>query len=126
VIPTRSNEQRTLLSLLNRLTNEEHIAIEDMVLLSPANATTSRFREGTVLGRKYRLSWKMEGGYIPNTLTCCSIFAFKGLEKAVVILAEPDKIQGYAEREPLVYVALSRAKSHLIILGQLSREQLST
>ncbi len=120
VVPTKASEQKTLLDLLNRLTNEERIAIEDIVLLSPASNTTSRFREGAILGKKYRLSWKMEGAYIPNTLTCCSIFAFKGLEKAVVILAEPDKIQGYTEREQLVYVALSRAKSHLIILGQLS------
>lgn len=116
----RSNEQQALLSLLNRLINEERIAIEDIVLLSPANSTTSRFREGTIIDRKYRLSWRMGGAYIPNTLTCCSIFAFKGLERAVVILAEPDKIQGYTEREQLVYVALSRARSHLIIFGQLS------
>ncbi len=125
-ISTKTGEQRTLLELLNRLTAEERIAIEDIVLLSPANSTTSRFREGTILGRKYRLSWKMEDSYVPNTLTCCSIFAFKGLEKTVVILAEPDKIQGYAEREQLAYVALSRAKSHLIILGQIARGQLST
>lgn len=120
VVSTKASEQKTLLDLLNRLTGEERIAIEDIVLLSPASSTTSRFREGTNLGKKYRLSWKMEGAYTPNTLTCCSIFAFKGLEKTVVILAEPDKIQGYTEREQLVYVALSRAKSHLIILGQLS------
>jgi hypothetical protein len=119
VVPTKNQEVKTLEKLLDRLIQEERIAIENIVLLSPASKTSSRFREGTRLGKRYRLSWEMERPFIPNTLMCCSIFAFKGLERDVVILAEPDKIQGYTEREQLVYVALSRARFHLILLGNL-------
>jgi DNA helicase IV len=50
---------------------------------------------------------------------CSTIFAFKGLERDVVIFVEPDKIQSNTEREQLIYVALSRARFHLIIVGNL-------
>ena len=90
------------------------------MLISPVSKTKSRFREGTNLGKRFKLSWEMEGQLTSNVLRCCTIFAFKGLERDVVILAEPDKIQSNAEREQLIYVALSRAKFHLIIFGNLS------
>ncbi len=114
-----SEEFKALAALLKRLVGEG-INIEDIVLLSPVAKYRSRFREGTNIAGQFRLSWNMQGSPEPNTLTCCTIFAFKGLERDIVILAEPDKIQENTEREQLIYVALSRAKFHLILLGDVA------
>jgi UvrD-like helicase C-terminal domain/AAA domain len=119
-VATKVAEQKALFELLKRLTQDEGIAIEDIVLLSPVGKNRSHYRAGTMLGRQFQLSWDMERPLVPHGLMCCTIFAFKGLERDVVIFAEPDKIQSSTEREQLIYVALSRARFHLIILGNLS------
>jgi hypothetical protein len=118
VAPKKADEYAALFELLRRLTQEEGIAIEDIVLLSPIGKNRSRFRQGAMLGRQFQLSWEMERPTVSNTLMCCTVFAFKGLERNVVIFAESDKIQGNTEREQLIYVALSRARFHLIIVSQ--------
>jgi ATP-dependent exoDNAse (exonuclease V) beta subunit len=48
-----------------------------------------------------------------------SIHAFKGLESDIVILAETASLATSREGRMLTYVALSRAKHHLIVLGEL-------
>lgn len=118
--PDARAEQRKLSELLQRLTQQERIPLDDIVLLSPVGKDASRYRDGSRMGQYY-LSWNIEGPPQRNALICCSIFAFKGLERAVVILAELDKLQytSPTEREQLIYVALSRAKQHLILLGAL-------
>jgi len=47
-----------------------------------------------------------------------TIHGFKGLERAVVILSELEHIPEEDQRS-LLYVALSRARNHLIVLGEL-------
>jgi hypothetical protein len=47
-----------------------------------------------------------------------TIRAAKGLESNVVILVEPDGVAGDKRRDKLLYVAISRAKHHLVVLGQ--------
>ena len=119
-VETKASEEfKVLAALLKRLV-AEGINIEDIVLLSPVAKYRSRFRDGTSIGGQYRLTWNMQGPPDPHTLTCCTIFAFKGLERDVVILAEPDKIEENTEREQLIYVALSRARFHLILLGDVA------
>ena len=114
--PTALAERKALQVLLQQLTQVEHIPLEDIVLLSPVGKERSYFPDGFRLGG-FHLNWQLGGSPQRNALTCCSIYAFKGLERAVVILAELDKIQHTAEREQLIYVAFSRAKQHLILLG---------
>ena len=48
----------------------------------------------------------------------CSIYSFKGLESPVVILTELDKLRSEIASQ-LVYVGLSRARHHAIVLGEL-------
>lgn len=121
--PLAQAEYKKLLELLRRLTQQEGIPLDQIVLLSPVGKDASRFRDGSLLGAgQFRLSWQMEGPPQRNALLCCSIFSFKGLERMVVILVEPDKIQQHnaaAVYEQLIYVALSRAKQYLIVLGNL-------
>ncbi len=116
-----SDEQLKLATLLKRLVDDDQVPVEDIVLLSPHKEDKSRFTVGLKLDGKFQLSWNMDNGSKPksNTITCCTIKAFKGLERPVVILIEPEKINGFPNPERLVYVALSRARLHLIILGNL-------
>lgn len=116
VAPTAPAQRKRLQALLHHLTRIEHIPLEDIVLLSPLSKERSYFPDGLRIG-DFRVNWQVGGPPQHNALTCCSIYAFKGLERAVVILAELDKIHHTAERELLIYVAFSRAKHHLIVLG---------
>ncbi|HEY1351675.1 MAG TPA: NERD domain-containing protein [Ktedonobacteraceae bacterium] len=124
IISKTQAERQALGLLLQRLTRQERIPLDHLVLLSPIGKDTSRFRDGGTIG-PFRLHWQMDGPVRRNALLCCSIFAFKGLERAVVILAEMDRIPlaARAEYEQLVYVALSRAKQHLILLGHLPQPE---
>lgn len=116
VAPTAQAERKRLQALLHQLTQIEQIPLEGIALLSPVSKERSYFPDGFRMG-DFRLNWQLGGPPLHNALDCCSIFSFKGLERAVVILAELDKIQHTAEREQLIYVAFSRAKQHLILLG---------
>jgi superfamily I DNA and RNA helicase len=48
----------------------------------------------------------------PNTIRISSIHRFKGLERRVVILMDAEGIS-----EELMYVALTRARAHLVVIG---------
>ena len=51
-----------------------------------------------------------------------TIYRFKGLESAVVILTELD--QRWEEiSDPLIYVGLSRARHHVVVIGELPTPQ---
>ncbi|PJF27182.1 MAG: hypothetical protein CUN52_14885, partial [Phototrophicales bacterium] len=46
------------------------------------------------------------------------IYSYKGLESSVVILTELDKAKDEV-RDILIYVGISRAKNHVIVIGDL-------
>lgn len=99
---------------LNRLT-DQGIPLDRMVLLTPFS-DKSRWKDGMVIG-KYRLRWgtatKSKNGLCVET-----IFAFKGLERPVVILSELNRAY-HAMRQnfdELCYVGYSRAKHYLVLL----------
>jgi hypothetical protein len=103
--------QRLLGTVLRNLIEEEHLAMEDIAVLTPSGAGKSRLRaRGTAGG--YRLSETVE----PGSILATSVHAFKGLERPVVILAE----LGDKHLEDLgryLYVGGSRARNHLIVLA---------
>src|SRR5262245_35426810 len=68
--------------VLRNLVDEEHVPLEDIVVLTPSGAGKSALRKrGPVDG--FRLSETVE----PGTVLATSVHAFKGLERPVVILA---------------------------------------
>ena len=105
---------------LHRLTVQEGIAGEDIVILTP------RSREHSVLWRfgalgNFRLTNRWPPGH--NEVYCTSVYMFKGLESPVVILAEvyPSTNQ---DIEAVLYVACSRARNHLVVLANADLPQL--
>lgn len=99
---------------LNRLTGQG-IPLDRMVLLTPFS-DKSRWKDGMIIG-KYRLRWGISTKS-KNGLCVETIFAFKGLERPVVILSELNRAY-HAMRQnfdELCYVGYSRAKHYLVIL----------
>ena len=97
--------------VLRNLVDEEHVPLEDIVVLTPSGTGKSPLRRrGSVDG--FRLSETVE----PGTVLATSVHAFKGLERPVVILAElGDK--HLEDLEQYLYVGGSRARNHLVVLA---------
>ncbi|MBI2332381.1 MAG: AAA family ATPase [Chloroflexi bacterium] len=97
-------------SVLNKLVNEEHVAAEEIVILTPYAQEKTSFKIGTRLGN-FTLS------DLPpqrrNEIQATTIHKFKGLERKVVIITEVDDKFRY-NPETLMYVGSSRARTHLI------------
>jgi hypothetical protein len=112
VLGYRNQEQlERLLALVLRNLQAEGVALEDVVVLTPAGPSKSALRQrGQVDG--YPLTdVPREGAVLAAT-----IHGFKGLEKPVVIVAE----LGERHEEGLatyLYVGGSRARNHLIVLA---------
>ena len=102
---------RLLGIVLTNLVEEEHLHLDDIVVLTPSGRAKSRLRARERIDG-FRLSERLE----PGTILATSVHGFKGLERAVVILAElGDK---HAEElSQYLYVGASRAKNELIVLA---------
>lgn len=108
------NELVALKKVVSQLINEEKVAIPHIVVLTPRSARSSVLKEGTPIGNGLTLTWR-EGG--PGKLTVRSVHGYKGLEAPVVILVEPYK--AYTDlADQVMYIALSRARDHLIVLDK--------
>jgi hypothetical protein len=102
---------RLLAVVLTNLVEQEHVPLEDIVVLTPSGTEKSRLRRrGSVDG--FRLSESVE----PDTVLATSVHAFKGLERPVVILAElGDK--HLEDLRQYLYIGGSRARNHLVVLA---------
>ncbi len=113
---TPQDAKRELQRVLHRLVNEENIRLEDIVILTPAADKRSQWKQDERLGN-FTLSWYLDTE-MPLAIRVCTIYRYKGLESAVVILTELE--QAHEEiRDQLVYVGLSRARHHAIVIGEL-------
>jgi hypothetical protein len=103
--------EHLLAVVLRNLVEEEHVPLEDIVVLTPSGAGKSRLRStGKVDG--FRLSETVE----PGTVLATSVHTFKGLERPVVILAELGD-RHLEDLRQYLYVGGSRARNHLVILA---------
>jgi hypothetical protein len=112
-------EKEALRKLLSRLVTEERLPTNNVVILTPRGTKTSELKEGERLG-PVTLTWERRPG--PGVVQVSSIYSFKGLESPIVILAELSKLEA-AQQDYLLYVATSRPRSHLVVLGDLPEPQ---
>ena len=113
--------KKELQRLLHRLIHEENIPYDEIVVLTPQSEKRSMWDNDEILGN-YVLSWDMQTE-MNMAIKVCSIYAYKGLESSVVILSELDKLRNDVARQ-LLYVGLSRARNHAVILGDLPEPQI--
>ena len=129
---TKEEELQQLESSLLKLLNEGIIP-EDIVVLCPARYENS---SASMLGNVNRIQVSDLGDISGEPGSCIifsTIHSFKGMESPVIILCGISSIDGDEERA-LLYVGMSRARSHLIIvaseklkkaLPELTRKRLS-
>ena len=99
--------------MLHRLTQDEGVAEKDIVVLSPFGPKHSAlWREPRYGNLALTDAWPPAPGYVQ----CETVHAFKGLERAVVVLAEVGD-EGRAKPEEMLYVGGSRAKTHLVVIA---------
>lgn len=111
------NLLKAVQQVLGRLIDREGFTTDQIVILTPASEGRSVLKPGTKLGNR-RLRWG--GRETSNDVLVSTIYSFKGLESAIVILVEMDRIPTYVRwPDHLCYVALTRAKHHLVVIGTL-------
>lgn len=112
--PAELNE--CLGALLVRLTQNENVPTNEIAVLTPSHKSTQRWREMPHLGPGFSYEYPPAVGTVYGT----TIFAFKGLERAVVILTEVDSLWLPAwdkvKIDELLYVGCSRAINYLVVL----------
>lgn len=104
---------RQLPKLLHRLVIEEHVNNDDVVILTPRGEKTTRLIPGLKLGI---FTLTNQPANHQSKIQATSVHKFKGLEKKIVILAEIDDRTQF-NRDMIMYVGCSRARTHLIILS---------
>jgi hypothetical protein len=104
-----------LASVLRRLQVEDRVPSDQIVVLTPlSRRKSSLWASAQKSGLRIADKWPAPAGQV-----CCStIHAFKGLEASVVVLAEAECLRSpqWTDADSLLYVACSRACSHLIVL----------
>jgi superfamily I DNA/RNA helicase len=107
---TKKEELRTeLRRVLHRCCNQEGLASDDVVVLTPRNTDRSG-----LLG-EYGSYCLVDAPSRPHEIQLSSVFHFQGLESKVVVIAGVrNRDQDFRE---LMYVACSRARSHLVVIA---------
>ena len=107
-------------ALLDRLVRDG-VALQDIVMLSPHRLRRSGLWEGRAAS-SYQFQ---EVGGTPDSASesdkpavkFCTIQTFKGLESSVVIMVDlTEKMDNWDDRQSLLYVGLSRARTLLLLM----------
>ena len=98
---------------LQELIFEEQVPTEQIVVLTPLRKNSWLWGADAAGSISLTSEWPPEG----NQVFATTIHSFKGLESAVVLLAEVERWPNKKnELENLLYVACSRARNHLIVM----------
>lgn len=98
--------------ICRRLMIDERIPSDEIVVLSPIRQK-SQLPGKRSLEISLTSSWPPPAGHVFTT----TIYDFKGMESAVVVLVETERWSfGGGDLESLLYVACSRARHHLLIV----------
>jgi hypothetical protein len=106
------DQAKTVAGVIERLCGQEEILPQDIVVLSSHGWENSKL--ASALPGRFVLT--PERGKHGNYVQFSSIRAFKGLESPVVILCELEDLDD-ATRDQQLYVGLSRARNHCVIVA---------
>ena len=101
---------RSLTKLLHRLINEEHVRPEEIAILTGRGQDSSAFA-GT---EQFGVFPCVPPPGTPGKVVFETVRRFKGLDSQVVILVEMESVIGDSA---LMHVAITRARSHLVVIG---------
>ena len=119
--------KRVLGTALRRVIDAAKLSPSDVVVLTPRSNRSSWLMDASgtpVETWPYRLmpEYGPEGSVLPpptkgNEVRVATIHRYKGLESAVVVIAEIDSRIAEADLAALLYVGATRARSHLVIVA---------
>lgn len=112
-VASRAALEREVGKTLHRLLREEQVAPNDVAVL------TGTALDRTALGRQRRIGTfpvTNDQDAEPGKVLLETIHRFKGLERPVIVLTELEGLEG-KEAAGVLYVGLSRARVHLIIVA---------
>jgi len=103
-----------LQNILHRLIVDDKVPSDEIAVLTPRSLSKGRLLDGGVGGGLlFTDTWPPPAGQI----YCTTIYDFKGLERAVVVLADIHRWPPeWDDMARLLYVGCSRARNHLIVL----------
>lgn len=106
--------------ILHRLIRDERLSNQDVVVLTLRHSRKSEDLPGppTEIANLRLGNFQLSGNLPLESMQVYtkSIYSFKGLERPVVIICEIDNQIPEDKLQTLLYAAISRAKSHLILL----------
>ena len=105
------DEKQILKQTIKKLLHSDDIKPDELVILNPLRMGKSKWEEGFKIGN-LQLSWDIN---VETKIRCSTIHSFKGLESPVIIMTELDCILS-KELKELLYVGMSRARNHLILI----------
>lgn len=105
--------RRELRKVLKKLTDTEGVPPCEIAVLTPRLLSQSLL-PGFVAENGIKL---VPNPVAPKEIQCASIADFKGLERSVVVVAELERSLTEEDGASLFYVALSRPRHHLVLLG---------
>ena len=118
-------QEQCVQKALQRLAGEEKVDTNQIVLLTTRSPEKTPFQPNKCLGN-FQLVEAMDSTSRSNAIRLFSVHRFKGLESRVIILTGLEDNDA-SWLNPLLYVACSRARTHLIIVAhERSRPQLET
>ncbi len=113
--------QDVLARVVARLVEDQSIDPRDITVITPRSQARSALTEGLPLGSSTRLTWLDQAKV--GAVQISTIHSFKGMESPIVIVVETEGLQSPYLGDTLTYVALSRARHHLIVIGTLPEPQ---
>lgn len=108
-------EVAALVHVLDRLVKAENVRPEDILVITGRPQKKSRWYTQQNVG-EHKLTWRADA-MVPGRVALSTVRSAKGLERSVVVLTELDGLREELKRDALLYVALSRAIHHLVVLG---------
>ncbi len=102
--------QATLQDTLRRLVEGEHVPADQIAVLGPLHEGSRLWQDVAGEGSSFTTTWPAPAGQV----FFGTIYAFKGLERPVIILVELEHWR--EDLIPLLYTGCSRACNHLIVL----------
>jgi len=118
-------EEEHVRRILHRLVTEEKVEAAYIALLTTRAPEKTPFVPGKKLGNFVWMEWG-DRNWRKSDIRVSSVHRFKGLENRVVVLTGLED-NDPSWLEPLLYVACSRARAHLVIVAhERSRDRIQT
>ena len=100
--------------IISDLFKAEKMSPDDIAILTPRHQTKSIWKNDAILS-KHQITWDIDQRG-SGKIFCSTIHSFKGLESSVIIITELASILSGKNKEELMYVAITRANFHLVLI----------